>query len=161
MDFKTKILAIARRRQFGTNQFDSVGIYDWPEIMKKIEARFVIKVNSNTKFNWWRERLKSDSLSIQFPQENAWEYLHLLVPKNEKVWLVACEERRDPTQTWLFEGFIEPIQHIIGALPTMEYYIVSKKYEWLLTEHHYKVLIGMGTMKDALVQLRNNVPFSS
>lgn len=106
---------------------DSVGIHVWPGVFKKIESKFIAKKNSHTKFNWWLESLKGDTTAIQFAGDRAWAHVHQIIDKNEKVWFVACDADRDPGKFWLFEGFIEAIQQIIGELPAFEYYPVSKK----------------------------------
>jgi hypothetical protein len=36
------------------------------------------------------------------------------------------------------------IAELLGDLYGFEYYIVSKKFEWLLCEDHHGVLIGVG-----------------
>jgi len=153
MDFKSAILTVARNLGIPSDQFDSVGIYEWPEIFKKIESRFIMRENTNTKFNWWWENLKKDSISLSFPNNDAWKYLQVIIDKNEKVWFVAGDTKRDSAKLWLFEGKIEQIQQIIGQLYHFEYYLVSKKYEWLLAENHHGALIGLGTIKDELLSL--------
>jgi len=153
MDFKSAILAVARKLGIPAGHFDSVGIYDWPEIFKKIESRFIIRENTNTRFNWWWENLRKDSISLSFPQDDAWRHLNNIIDKNEKVWFVAGAPKGDRAKLWLFEGTVEFIQQIIGQFHHFEYYLVSKKYEWLLTEDHHGVLTGLGTVKDKLLSL--------
>ncbi|WP_089836165.1 DUF6756 family protein [Chitinophaga filiformis] len=88
-----------------------------------------------------------------FPNDDAWKYLQVIVDRNEKVWFVAGDTKRDASKLWLFEGEIEPIQQVIGQLHHFEYYLVSKKYEWLLTENRHGTLIGLGSIKDELLSL--------
>jgi uncharacterized protein DUF6756 len=103
------------------------------------------------------ENLKSDRFSLEFPNDNAWKYLHLIIDKNEKVWFVACDSNRNPSKYWLFEGFIEPIQQILGALNSFEYYVVSKKYDWFLAENHHGLLIGLGAVKSKMLELETSI----
>ncbi|MFT3822912.1 MAG: hypothetical protein QM731_03290 [Chitinophagaceae bacterium] len=154
MDFKTRVLSITKGAGISDEQFNAIGIHDWPEVFKKIEAAFIKKENSNTSFNWWWEDLKGDQVALQFQRDDAYMYLHHLVDKNEKIWFVASDNNFDPTKFWLFEGYIEPVQQVIGELYAFEYYLVSKKYDWLLAENHHGYLIGMGAAKKALMQLQ-------
>jgi len=154
---KSRLQITASKLKIPNDKFNIIGIHAWPEIFKKIEAEFIIRKNSNTRFNWWWETLKNDNVSVQFANNNAREYLHTIVDKNEKVWFVACDADRDPSKFWLFEGFIEPIQQIIGELHAFEYYVVSKKYEWFLAENHHGYLIGLGTVKSKLLALRESL----
>jgi hypothetical protein len=153
MDFKSKILSVARGLHFKQDQFDSIGIHDWPAVFKRIEAEFIIRKNSNTHFNWWWENLKKDNVSVQLPNDNAWTYLHLLIDRNEKVWFVGCDSDRDPSKFWLFEGFVAPIQQLLGKLSHFEYYLISKKYNWFLAANHHGTLIGLGSIKNKLQAL--------
>lgn len=148
-----RLLATAKELKIPEDKFDIIGIHDWRDIFKKIEAKFIIKRNTNTRFNWWWDNLKSDRYSLDFPNDNTWRYLHLLIDNNEKVWFVACDSNRNPGKYWIFEGFIEPIQQIIGELNAFEYYVVSKKYDWFLAENHRGILIGLGSIKNKLFEL--------
>ena len=150
MDFKSEILAVAGNLGLTADEFDSVGIYEWPEIMKKIETKFVIRRNSNTKFNWWWEDLKGEQVAKAFPEDNGWTYLAQLVDKNEKVWFVGCNSKNDATKFWLFQGYVEPIQKVLSEMYSFEYYLISRKYEWMLCENHHGVMIGLGSIMDRL-----------
>jgi hypothetical protein len=55
-----------------------------------------------------------------------------------------------------FEGFIEPIQQILGRLNAFEYYWVSKKYDWLLAENHHGFLIGLGSIKSKMLAMKES-----
>ncbi|GAA0188633.1 hypothetical protein GCM10009122_47580 [Fulvivirga kasyanovii] len=92
------------------DEFDSVGIHEWPEIMKKIETKFVIRKNTYTKFNWWWEDLKGEQTGISFPEDDGWTYLDQLVSQHEKVWFVGCNTVNEATKFLLFQGYVKPIQ---------------------------------------------------
>jgi hypothetical protein len=57
-----------------------------------------------------------------------------LVPSQETVWFVAEEWKRikQHGNFWLCEGTITVIAELLGEMYGFEYYIVSKKFEWLL-----------------------------
>ncbi|MDF5737958.1 MAG: hypothetical protein PUQ00_20480 [Nostoc sp. S13] len=58
---------------------------------------------------------------------------------------------------WLYEGGIAVIADLIGEIYGFEYYIVSKKLEWLLGEDHNGVLIGVGqSMTEKIEYLKSN-----
>lgn len=161
LDDITEIQHITRRLtgtawelQIPRDQFDLFNIHGWSDVFKKIETKFIAKKNTNTHFNWWWDNLKSDQYSVKFPQNNAQEYLHLIVDPQEKVWFVACDSKKDPTRSWLFEGYIKPIQQILGELNPFEYYVVSKKYDWLLSDHNGS-LIGLGSIISNLKALQS------
>jgi hypothetical protein len=71
-------------------------------LILQIGANFIVKQNNNIRFNWWWDNLKTDRFSLEFTNDDAWKYLHLLINKNEKAWLIACDSNRYPGKYWLF-----------------------------------------------------------
>ncbi|WP_426060867.1 DUF6756 family protein [Hymenobacter sp. B1770] len=140
---KDDLLKLARQLQLPPEAFDAVGIHAWPAVLHKIQAAFVIKTSSNTHFNWWRESLKSPRYSIFFEHGQAYECLHQLIDAQELVWFVACDIDRDPSKFWLFQGQIHAIQSVLREHYSLNYYLVSKKYDWLICETDQDVLTGL------------------
>ncbi len=105
--------------------------------MKRIEDKFV-SAKYDKLLWWWNGYLKGPVHSVLLP---GWpvDALHKLIPLREKVWFIAEEDK-----FWLFEGNVESIQKVLAECYSFEYYIVSKKYEWLLCENHHDVLFGVG-----------------
>ena len=60
------------------------------------------------------------------------------------MWLVACDAAHDPSKLWLFQGTVTAIQQLLHEHPAFEYYVVSKKYAWLVCETEHDVLFGLG-----------------
>ncbi|WP_432207229.1 DUF6756 family protein [Hymenobacter defluvii] len=52
----------------------------------------------------------------------------------------------DPSKFWLFEGSVQAVQLVLHEFYAFEYYVVSKKYHWLLCETDHDELIGLGTI---------------
>jgi hypothetical protein len=156
---KENAIKIANALGISSDEFEAVGIYAWSSIMQKIERTFVKKENSNTKYNWWWESFKGTQSNIDFKQDNAYEFLDQLIDTEEKVWFVACDSDHDSSKFWLFQGYVSPIQKIIGELPYFEYYIISKKYEWLVCENHHGAFIGLGNIVSRMEEfkIKNNV----
>ena len=151
--FKDNALKTAAVSGISSDNFEAVGIHEWPTVMRKIERAFVVKENSNTKFNWWWERFKGPQYKISFEKDNAFEYLDQLIDEKEKVWFVGCDTDYDPSKFWLFQGCVKPIQKIIGEQAPFEYYLISKKYKWLLCETDHGVLIGLGSIIPRMMTL--------
>jgi hypothetical protein len=144
--FKDDLLQEAHALGLSTTDFAAVGIHAWPAILRKIEAAFVKRFNSNTRFNWWWENFKGPQHRIFFESAWAFDYLTHLVDASEQVWLVACDTDRDPSKFWLFHGTVAAIQALLAEACHFEYYLVSKKYEWLLCETDHDVLVGLGSV---------------
>jgi hypothetical protein len=143
---KDDLLQLAEALGIPRKDFEAVGIHAWPAILQKIEAAFVMKTNSNTRFNWWWESFKKPQYRIFFEKTHAWDCLPHVVTTPEKVWFVACDDDHDPSKFWLFEGTIHAIHLLLGNSHAFEYYIISKKYAWLLCETDHSVLVGLGSI---------------
>jgi hypothetical protein len=88
----------------------------------------------------------------------AFDYLTQLVDGQEQIWFAACDTDHDPSKFWLFQGTVQAIQRLLQAHCYFEYYLVSKKYRWLLCETDHDVLIGLGSVIPRMQQL--NAPGS-
>lgn len=119
-----------------------VGIHHWENIIKKFEQAFIKKPAYTTNITWYWEFLKS-SYSLQFINNDAYEQLHKLIDESEKV-IFMVEEQNIKPKFWVYEGKIKAIQKVIEESTGFEYYIFSKKLDWLLCENHHGFLIGSG-----------------
>lgn len=126
--------------------FHAVSIHAWPAIMQKIEAVFIRKTNTNTHFNRWGENLKRPQYRVSSANGLAYPRLEQLLDPHEVVWFVACATDSDPSKFWLFEGTGKALQLLLREYYAAEYYIVSKKYHWLLCATDQQELIGLGTI---------------
>ena len=137
MTLKHELLQTAANLGLPYSYFRAIGITEWEPIMKRIENRFV-SARYNKILWWWDGYLKGPVYSVLLP---GWpvDALDKIIPLHEQVWFIAEDDK-----FWLFEGTIESIQQVLAESHAFEYYIVSKKYEWLLCENHHDVLFGVG-----------------
>ena len=154
--FKDELVQVAQSLGILPHDFSAVGIHEWPSIMRNIESAFVIKMNSNTRFNWWWESFKGIKCRIFFEDDTASTVLDQLIEQQEKVWFVACDTDHDPSKFWLFQAMVKSIQLVVSEHYFFEYYIISKKYEWLLCETDHSVLIGLGSIIPKMQALHSN-----
>jgi hypothetical protein len=118
-------------------------------------------ISSRTKLNksavsalWWWESLREPVAFLQ--PSDALATLRELIDPSEPVWFVVeAGSRKEQGNFWLYEAKVEPICRILNELPPVEYYIVSKKLEWLVCENHHGHLIASGEpMATKLERLR-------
>ncbi|QIL78175.1 MULTISPECIES: DUF6756 family protein [Hymenobacter] len=140
-EFKNDLLQLARHLGIAEAEFAAVGIHSWPAIMHRIKTTFFIQSESSTSYSWSWDNLKKPYCQVPFANGQAYKVLPSLVEDSEKVWFVACD-----TKFWLFEGTVRAIQLLIQEHYAFEYYLVSKKYAWLLCETDHDVLLGAGSM---------------
>lgn len=97
-------------------------------------------INKDT-LSWYWEHFKLESYSIQF-ETDPYPLLHKFIDTKEKVWFIVNETINERIKFWFYEGTVKAIQEIIPNISRDEYYLVSKKYNWLLCLNHHFNLIG-------------------
>lgn len=80
--------------------------------------------------------------------------LRSVLPARESVWFVA-EDADSPAKSignfWLYEATTDAVCSLLPELPHFEYYVVSKKCDWLVCENHHGLLIASGEPMSSLV----------
>ncbi|NML64062.1 hypothetical protein HHL22_02485 [Hymenobacter sp. RP-2-7] len=122
---------------------------DWHKLEERIYHSFY-HIEGKARPVWLWESFKHQTQSLQLKVLSL-AILHHLIPLDETVWLMAY----DGSNFFFYEGKVTVIQRIIPELTYImdEYYLISKKFEWLLCENHHDILIGTGSF--AIQQLRD------
>lgn len=148
------------RKELGirNEDFKPVSLSDWKGVQDKIESTFVDRKHLKTGYNWYWSDFKLESHSIRF-DSNPYQKLDKIVAKDEAYWFFVNETVHEKTKFWFYEGTIQAIQEIIGETVGLdEYYIASKKYDWLLCVNHHDTLIGTGKkMVERLKELESEI----
>ena len=122
-------------------RFSLVNITQWKNIENKIADSFLQNGISDKNYVLWWEHFKEKNTA--FPCDNSLEILPQIIPNDEKIYLYIEDFDRE-AKFWLYEGYIKEICMILGELYFVEYYLVSKKMEWLVCENHHEVLMAIG-----------------
>lgn len=114
----------------------------WKPVISQIEERFIQKKHYNNSMHWGWQRLK-EPLYVLRLVDASFRYMKYFV-KDDLVWFIV-EDYQD--KMWLYEGNINFItKSIIPELKHLrEYYLVSKKFEWLLCNNHHDIVFGSGS----------------
>jgi len=123
------------------DQLSEVGKNAWRPIIQKIEDTFIEKKHYKDNLHWGWLRLKEPVHVLSLVKHSESYLMHLV--KDERVWFIT-EDYKD--KLWLYEGKPEfIIKNIIPELMQLkEYYIVSKKYEWMICVNHHDTVYGTG-----------------
>jgi hypothetical protein len=115
----------------------------YQSILERIIAKRTTLHKDATSALWWWEALREP---VAFAQpEDSLAVLRLLVSPAQPVWFVAeADGPKKNGNFWLYESTIEPICAVLQQLPPFEYYVVSKKCDWLICENHHGYLIANG-----------------
>ena len=145
-NLRTEIERSRKELDLEQEMFLPLNIIDWKLVLSKIEDKFLYKRKANHNRSWLYNDFKLDTYSIACLTDPC-ESLHLLIESDEKIYFLVNETVNEHTKYWAYEGKIEAIIKIIEDSNHLdEYYLVSKKYEWLLVTNHHDILIGTGSI---------------
>ncbi|KAA9340828.1 DUF6756 family protein [Adhaeribacter soli] len=145
--FRERIIGLARSLNLSREQFTVGPFIDWPAIQKRIESRFVMKTRSDLSPLEWPEHFKGKQQVIKSQTFEPYEYLDELLPVNEIFWLLLPDSAQEQ-KLWLFQGYIRPIQKVLSQLPKTSFYVVAKKYEWLLFNDRKDEFTALGELPE-------------
>jgi|SRR5688572_2249783 len=146
--FRERIIGLARSLNLSREQFTVGPFIDWPAIQKKIESRFIIKDRSDLSPLEWPEHFKGKPQIIPSRAFEPYEYLDELLPDNEIYWLILIDSGSKEPKLWLFQGYIRPIQKVLSQLPGFSFYVIAKKYEWLLFNDQKDEFTALGQLPE-------------
>lgn len=113
----------------------------WEEILRNVIEEFVHKTHYTNELHMAWNRFKDPQVIMRFHNDDGYKYIADLVD-DAYVWFIV-EDNKD--KLWVYEGMPDVIIKVIGdAYFIDEYYIISKKYEWILCEDHHRILHGVG-----------------
>jgi hypothetical protein len=141
---RQEIEQIRNNLNFSEDLFKAVGLNDWKAIEDNIYKKFCKINNYKNKPGWIWNCLKQETYSVKtdnFPAEIIKELL-----KGESwIWFFVNETVNEKTKFWWYEGEVNPILAIINESALIdEFYLASKKYDWLLCFNHHDILISAG-----------------
>lgn len=138
MYWQNKLHAI--RARFGLKDHELRTPYTtWLPILKKIEARFVIKTNSNNHFNNWILHLKSTLVAQQADNITDWKKV---LPDCAQYYLILVG-KVPSNKHYVFDCSRRALELLVDNNRDSHFYVVDKKYGWMLVlerdERYYKV----------------------
>ena len=160
---KEELLKVRASTGMSPEDFDAASIHTWDDVMRRIEAKFLVRTFSGVAHNSWWERLKQPQQRLYFAKVGAREHLPYLINMHDRVWYIAQEPfdyeqfYEKPNKNWLFEGTAEAVTGIISQYEVREYYLVSKKYDWFIGRKHHDELIGLGSVTARMQTLANQL----
>ena len=112
---------------------------DWRRLQERIYSTFC-EIEGKARPCWLWNSYKNEWLGLALagcPDA----ILDQLVPITETVWFMAY----DGDDFLFYQGKVKAIQKLLPELTYLdEYYLINKKYEWLLSVNHHDNLTGTG-----------------
>lgn len=125
--------------------FELVRPHRYRSILERIIAERTLLSKDAVAASWLWDSLRPPVASASPVEPLA--ALRFLLPRNERVWFLAEDAdstRKKEGNFWLYDAATESICALLPELPHFEYYVVSRKCEWLLCENHHGRLIASG-----------------
>jgi hypothetical protein len=157
-DLRKEIETIRKDFSLTDIQFRPLGLSEWQGIEDKIYQTFCKLTHYKSRPVWLWENFKLDTFSVS-TEHKPYHYLDKLIDDTETVWFFVNETVNEADKFWFYQGQVKPIETIIAeACYIDEFYLVSKKYDWLICINHHDVLIATGlTMPDKLRQFEISI----
>ena len=129
----------------------SLNITKWNEIEHKIINYFT---GVNEGFTWmWENKIleKFEYYAKEISDYNILaKIIFEVINHNESLWFFLEDTLNYETKYWGYEGRINDIIKLFGEIHLDDFYIVSKKLEWIIGQNHHDVLFGFGKIKEIL-----------
>jgi hypothetical protein len=139
-----------------------LNIIKWNEIEHKIINHFT---KTKDGFTWmWENKILKE---FDFYAEQITDFdilikiLSEIINPNEVVWVFIEDTLNYETKYWGYEGKINYIIKLFKEIHLDDFYIISKKLEWVIGQNHHDVLFGFGGIKKILeikIKENNDVP---
>lgn len=132
--------------------FKSVNITEIDNINEKFQKHFVKSRYETAYSSWWIwEKLKDEvqwgkHCSDYKATNEIIEYA--INNKDDTFYLILTETYKEQMKFWYYEAKIREILTIVGETEGIdEFYIFSKKYEWLIGQNHHDCIFSAGIEK--------------
>jgi len=154
LSIRQEIEELIKKLQINREKFFEVRKDQWKEIIDNIENYFLVKTHYSHGLHWGWNKLKEPKLSMRFVNQ-PFQHIREII-KDESFWFLV-EDLYD--KMWVYEGEKDVILQLIPELCHLnEYYLVSKKYQWLICEDHHEIvhLYGPQEIERMNIYAQNN-----
>lgn len=144
MNLRANIEKTRKRLGIHKEQFSEVSLHAYQDILKEIWRKFTKLGHKAENYFWINNYIENAIFYRPGTQRESIFILKSIIPSDEKIWLIGLETKNEKPKYWLFEGDAESIIAILDEMYIFDFYLVSKKYQWIFTEEHSGVLIASG-----------------
>ena len=148
MDFiRNEIERIVKEHQIDRRSFFEVSKTSYEQIQRKTENTFVDKSKHwDAEIHWanlGNYNPKLSSVNVVMDDWSTWmAELPNIIPSSDNSMYVLFE---GDSKYWLYEAFLSELIFILGEINGLDdFYIVSKKFDWLISLNHHDVITYVG-----------------
>ena len=111
---------------------------NWHQLEERIYQTFC-NISGAGRPRWLWERFKNEQYELSL-KDYPDDILNQIIPEAEIVWFMAY----DGDDFFFYQGKVKAIQRVLFECSPDEYYLINKKYKWLLSVNHHDSLTGTG-----------------
>jgi hypothetical protein len=115
------------KKAFPPEEF-SVPFNTWVDILKKIENRFIVKVNSNYHFSNWGDHIKR-KIQVAIFGSNDLKKVLLVLPDSTNYWVIMPVGRGADAKNYVYDCNLQSLI-AITRVAKGSFFIVEKHYVW-------------------------------
>lgn len=144
MDMRGEIAVAAQRAGLTTADLRVGAPFDYERILVDILERFTRLGKAGLTAAWWWEHFRPPVTSRHI--SDGWLFLDDLIPDDDRVWFVAEDGpgTKREGNFWLYDAKPAALRPLLGEMYRFEFYVVSKKLEWLLARNHHDAVFAVG-----------------
>lgn len=144
--------SIIKEQQLDRSRIYEVSKLHYSGIIREIQTRFVDKGGNIhwSNMGYFNRNLPCRSLSIN--GRPLWYHdLDLIIPRPDEPVYVLLEDVKNYTaKYWLYEMYLPELKLVLDEISGLnDFYIVSRKYEWLISENHEDIISLIGSCLNA------------
>jgi hypothetical protein len=144
-DMRTAIAEAAQAAGLSAGELRLVRPPRHERVLREIAERFTTRSRDAMDHIFLWDVLRQPTASCHIPGP-AYRFLPQLLPGDERAWFLAEDWMRTKRHGnyWLYDAASARLPDLLGELFRFEYYVVSKKFDWLVAENHHDVFIASG-----------------
>ena len=145
MQIRDEIERIIKEYELDRNRIHEVPKQSYTDIIKRTEAEFV--VNGGLHRCWDGRLLKKHTIRTRDVSEDKLWYHTLteIFSSDEPVYALLEDTKAYEPKYWVFETHLPEMITVLDEINGLdEFYLVSKKYKWLICETHEDIICCVG-----------------
>lgn len=148
---RDEIEQIIKDLKIDRKKFFEVSIHTYKQITKRIESAFVDKSKQwDSDIHWanmghYRPNLKC--IATEYNNWSSWTAtLSNVIPSpDNSLYLLLEDTKNYQPKYWLYEVYLREMILVLGESEMLDdLYIVSKKYDWLISWNHHDIITYVG-----------------
>lgn len=122
---------------------DFVRLNHWEWILDKLANAFLSNGKQSLSKIWLWEELKTPYTPLN--EKDGWSLLKETLNNDFLYWFIASDE---DGKYWVMDGKGASIIRLIENGQCFEYYIIDKKFNWMLCENHHGQIYAAGEIRE-------------